>query len=194
MSHVSSLSRETCVLPLLSAFSGRGIFTFIVRFWNRTHLYSVITASKRHHPLHLTTHTCRADMEKELFEGTGGGGGLLGLASSFIGTKKAVVRRRASNFQNFQFQQEEKSALESLSRGACMCAVKLEYNSHHSILHDILACVIQYLTHTYTYFHPPTPPPPTARSTMMPPDGESQRFTNESSGGAPRRPPPPPMG
>jgi len=57
----------------------------------------------------------RADMERELFDDKSGGG-LLGLASSFIGTKKAVVRRRASNFQNFQYQQEEKNALETLSR------------------------------------------------------------------------------
>jgi len=57
----------------------------------------------------------RADMERELFDDKAGGG-LLGLATSFIGTKKAVVRRRASNFQNFQYQQEEKHALETLSR------------------------------------------------------------------------------
>ncbi len=44
----------------------------------------------------------RADMEKELFEEHSGGGGLMNLASTIIGTKKAVVRRRASNFQNFK--------------------------------------------------------------------------------------------
>jgi len=150
--------------------------------------YSLILCNyspKRHPPPRPTTHMCRADMEKELFEGTGGGGGLLGLASSFIGTKKAVVRRRASNFQNFQFQQEEKSALETLSRGACMCAVKLEYNSHHGILHNTLAC--DSISHPHIHYFPHThTPPPTARSSMMPPDGES-------SGGAVRRPPPPPI-